>query len=45
MADSDKWCDALYFPHGRRKFGGVYCRLEPGHDGDHWCEAEEEMEA
>lgn len=45
MADSDNWCDALYFPYGRRKLGGVHCRLEPEHDGDHWCEAEDEMDS
>lgn len=45
MANSDRWCDALYFPYGRRKLGGVRCRLEPGHNGDHWCEAEEEKGA
>lgn len=43
MASSNNWCDALYFPYGRRPLGGVHCRLEPGHAGDHWCEAEEEM--
>lgn len=43
MTDSSDWCNALYFPHGRRRYGGVFCRLEPGHDGDHWCEAEDEM--
>jgi hypothetical protein len=42
---ADKWCDALYFPNGRRKLGGVRCRLEPGHDGDHWCEAEDNMDS
>ena len=42
---SDNWCDALYFPYGRRKLGGVRCRLEPEHDGDHWCEAEDEMDS
>ncbi|MBS6969110.1 MAG: hypothetical protein KH140_09215, partial [Actinomyces sp.] len=21
----------------------VYCRLEAGHSGEHWCEAEDEM--
>lgn len=42
MADSE-WCNALYFPYGRRKLGGVFCRLEPDHAGDHWCEAEDEM--
>lgn len=42
MARDDS-CNALYFPYGRRKFGGVFCRLEPGHVGDHWCEAEDEM--
>lgn len=36
-------CNALYFPHGRRKLGGVFCRLERDHAGDHWCEAEDEM--
>jgi len=44
VADSDNWCDALYFPYGRRKLGGVHCRLEPEHDGDHWCEREDEMD-
>ncbi len=43
MADPDSWCNALYFPYGRRKSGGVFCRLEPDHEGDHWCEAEDEM--
>ena len=42
MADRN-WCDALYFPYGRRKLGGVHCRLEPDHAGAHWCEAEDEM--
>lgn len=42
VANSNNWCDALYFPHGRRKLGGVHCRLELGHPGDHWCEAEDE---
>lgn len=45
MPDSEEWCDALYFPHGRRKYGGVHCRLEPGHEGEHWCEAEDEMDS
>lgn len=45
MADSDNWCNALYFPHGRHKLGGVFCRLEPGHDGDHWCEHQDEMDS
>lgn len=45
MAYSDKWCNALYFPYGRRQFGGVFCRLDPGHDGDHWCEAEDEIDS
>ena len=45
VAGSDNWCDALYFPFGRHKFGGVRCRLEPGHPGDHWCEAEDEKSA
>lgn len=40
---SSNWCDALYFPLGRRKLGGVHCRLEPDHAGDHWSEAEDEM--
>lgn len=44
MVDSDKWCSALYFPHGRHKLGGMYCRLEIGHDGAHWCEHEDETE-
>jgi uncharacterized cupin superfamily protein len=39
----DQWCNALYFPNGRKRFGGVFCRLEPGHFGDHWCDAEDEM--
>lgn len=43
MAVSEEWCDALYFPYGRRKLGGVYCRLESGHSGEHWCEAEDQM--
>lgn len=43
MASWDETCNTLYFPYGRRKLGGVYCRLEAGHDGDHWCEAEDEM--
>ena len=43
MSASEDWCDALYFPYGRRKLGGVYCRLESGHSGEHWCEAEDEM--
>jgi|GEM_PF-3867957 len=42
MTDSD-WRNARYFPYGRRKLGGVFCRLEPDHTGDHWCEAEDEM--
>ena len=42
MTDSD-WCNALYFPYGLRKLGGVFCRLELDHAGDHWCEAEDEM--
>lgn len=45
MNDSVDWCNALYFPFGRRRLGGVYCRLESGHDGDHWCDAEDEMAA
>ena len=45
VADSDNWCNALYFPQGRHKFGGVFCRLELGHDGDHWCEHEDEMDS
>ena len=44
VASWDETCNTLYFPYGRRKLGGVYCRLEPGHDGDHWCEAEDEMD-
>lgn len=44
MSDTEKWCNALYFPHGRQKLRGVFCRLEPNHSGDHWCEAENEME-
>jgi len=43
MPASEDWCDALYFPYGRRKLGGVHCRLEVGHSGEHWCEAEDEM--
>lgn len=43
MSDSDSWCNALYFPHGRQKYGGRYCRLERGHSGRHWCEAEDEI--
>ena len=43
MTSSGDWCNALYFPYGRHKLGGVFCRLEPGHDGDHWCEHEDEM--
>ena len=35
--------EPLYVPYGRRKLGGVYCRLEAGHSGEHWCEAEDEM--
>ena len=45
MADSDNWCHALYFPYGRRNLGEVQCRLQPGHDGEHWCEAEYEMKS
>jgi hypothetical protein len=45
VAGSDNWCDALYFPSGRHKFGGVFCRLEPGHTGDHWCEREDEIDS
>lgn len=41
--DNSVTCDSLYFPDGRKKLGGVRCRLETGHDGDHWCEAEDEM--
>lgn len=41
MTDQN-WCNALYFPNGRHKFGGMFCRLEPGHSGDHWCEAQEQ---
>ena len=44
MVDSANWCNALYFPHGRYKFGGMFCRLELGHDGDHWCEHEDETD-
>lgn len=44
VASWDETCNTLYFPHGRKKLGGVFCRLEPGHDGDHWCEAEDEMD-
>lgn len=43
MSQANAWCDSLYFPHGRKKSGGVRCRLDAGHDGDHWCEAEDEM--
>ena len=43
MVDSDNWCNALYFPHGRHKLGGVFCRLEQGHVGEHWCEREDEL--
>lgn len=43
VTSSNDWCDALYFPSGRHKFGGVHCRLEPNHAGDHWCEREDEM--
>ena len=28
---------------GAGSLGGVYCRLEAGHAGEHWCEAEDEM--
>ena len=45
MPGSDNWCDALHFPYGRRKLGGVHCRLEFERDGDHWCEAEAEMDS
>lgn len=45
MAGSNNWCDALYFPYGRHQLGGVHCRLKPGHAGDHWCEAEDEMDS
>ena len=44
VVDSDKWCNALYFPPGRHKLGGMFCRLETGHDGKHWCEHEDEAE-
>lgn len=44
MAAWKNTCDALYFPYGRKKLGGVHCRLDPGHTGDHWCEAEDEMD-
>lgn len=43
VASSNDWCNALYFPSRRRKLGGVFCRLEPGHAGDHWCERQDEM--
>ncbi len=43
MASASNWCDGLYLPHGRRKSGGVHCRLASGHSGDHWCEAEDEL--
>jgi len=45
VAGSDISCNALYFPHGRHKLGGVFCRLELGHDGVHWCEAQDEMDS
>lgn len=44
MVNRDQWCNALYFPRGRKPLGGVFCRLERGHDGDHWCEQEDEMQ-
>lgn len=44
MVEVSETSNALYFPYGRRKLGGVYCRLEPDHAGDHWCAAEDEME-
>lgn len=44
VVDSDKWCNALHFPRGRHKLGGMFCRLEIGHDGEHWCEQEDETE-
>lgn len=44
VVGSDKWCNALYFPHGRHKLGGMFCRLEIGHDGEHWCEQEDDTE-
>ncbi len=40
VIEKDMWCDALYYPYGRKQLGGVRCRLRTGHDGDHWCEAE-----
>lgn len=43
MDKPDAWCDSLYFPYGRTKLGGVRCRLQAGHDGDHWCQAVDEM--
>lgn len=39
----NNWCNALYFPFGREKLGGMYCRLEKGHSGNHWCEHEDEI--
>lgn len=44
VSDSDGWCNALYFPHGRRRLGGMFCRLDLGHIGDHWCEHQDEGE-
>ena len=43
MTGSNDWCNALYFPFGRRKLGGMFCRLDPGHSGDHWCEHQDEL--
>jgi len=45
VASKDEWCNALYFPNGRHKFGGMFCRLAPDHGGDHWCEAEDEVDS
>jgi hypothetical protein len=44
MYEDGKYCNTLYFPRGRHKSGGMYCRLKPGHTGDHWCEHEDEYE-